>query len=234
MLHFVCKNFTYYIIQLNQWALDFSGNVERIFKSCELAKEQNATYRLGPELEICGYGCEDHFFEMDTYLHCWEGLAELLERGCSDDLLCDFGMPIMYHGIRYNCRVLCYNRQILLIRPKMAMADGGNYRESRYFTSYRPHADENDSQLLLPRHLFQAKFGQLYAPFGTQWLECADGTTFGCESCEELWAPQSPHIHMALQGVCIIGNGSGSHHELRKLDTRVELMMSATRKCGGV
>lgn len=38
----------------------------------------------------------------------------------------------------------------------------------------------------------------------------------------------------ALRGVEIIGNGSGSHHELRKLSTRMELMISATRKCGGV
>jgi NAD+ synthase (glutamine-hydrolysing) len=40
---------------------------------------------------------------------------------------------------------------------------------------------------------------------------------------------------MSLQsGVEVIGNGSGSHHNLRKLDTRLELMLSATRKCGGV
>jgi NAD+ synthase (glutamine-hydrolysing) len=32
----------------------------------------------------------------------------------------------------------------------------------------------------------------------------------------------------------IIGNGSGSHHELRKLNTRLDLMINATRKCGGV
>ena len=30
--------------------------------------------QVGPELEICGYGCEDHFFELDTVNHCWEAL----------------------------------------------------------------------------------------------------------------------------------------------------------------
>jgi NAD+ synthase (glutamine-hydrolysing) len=39
---------------------------------------------------------------------------------------------------------------------------------------------------------------------------------------------------LSLKGVDIIGNGSGSHHELRKLHTRLQLMVSATRKCGGV
>lgn len=41
---------------LNQWALDWEGNVERIIKSIQLAKEAGARLRVGPELEITGYG----------------------------------------------------------------------------------------------------------------------------------------------------------------------------------
>lgn len=37
---------------LNQWALDFDGNLERILESILEAKEMGATYRTGPELEI--------------------------------------------------------------------------------------------------------------------------------------------------------------------------------------
>lgn len=37
----------------------------------------------------------------------------------------------------------------------------------------------------------------------------------------------------ALDGADIVCNGSGSHHQLRKLNTRLDLMISATRKCGG-
>ncbi len=39
---------------------------------------------------------------------------------------------------------------------------------------------------------------------------------------------------MSLDGVQIITNGSGSHHQLRKLDKRIRLMQSATDKCGGI
>jgi len=39
---------------------------------------------------------------------------------------------------------------------------------------------------------------------------------------------------MSLDGVEIIANGSGSHHQLRKLDTRIALVGGATAKCGGV
>ena len=78
---------------LNQWALDFDGNVERIFQSCVQAKALGAVYRLGPELEISGYGCEDHFLETDTFAHCWESLVQLFEKGATDGMLCDFGLP---------------------------------------------------------------------------------------------------------------------------------------------
>ena len=50
------------------------------------------------------------------------------------------------------------------------------------------------------------------------------------ETCEELFTPQSPHISLALSGVEIISNGSGSHHQLRKLDTRLDLIKGATAK----
>jgi NAD+ synthase (glutamine-hydrolysing) len=50
---------------LNQWALDFTGNLKRTKKSFEIAKEKGAMYRLGPELELCGYGCNDHFLESE-------------------------------------------------------------------------------------------------------------------------------------------------------------------------
>jgi hypothetical protein len=45
---------------------------------------------------------------------------------------------------------------------------------------------------------------------------------------------QAPHISLALAGIEIISNGSGSHHQLRKLDTRLDLICSATAKAGGV
>ena len=45
---------------------------------------------------------------------------------------------------------------------------------------------------------------------------------------------QAPHISLALAGVEIISNGSGSHHQLRKLDQRLNLIRGATAKVGGL
>ena len=73
---------------LNQWALDFDGNLARILTSCHDAKSLGASYRLGPELEISGFGYEDHFLELYTFAHCWEYLESLLEQGAMGDLVC--------------------------------------------------------------------------------------------------------------------------------------------------
>ncbi|OMJ24122.1 putative glutamine-dependent NAD(+) synthetase [Smittium culicis] len=63
---------------LNQWALDFTGNYNRIKASILEAKRKNAQIRVGSELEIPGYSCQDHFLEGDTVNHSWEVLAKLI------------------------------------------------------------------------------------------------------------------------------------------------------------
>jgi NAD+ synthase (glutamine-hydrolysing) len=46
-------------------------------------------------------------------------------------------MPVTFKGTLYNCRIFCLNQEALLIRPKLHMADGNNYRENRWFTSWK-------------------------------------------------------------------------------------------------
>uniref|UniRef100_A0A3Q4GF27 Glutamine-dependent NAD(+) synthetase n=1 Tax=Neolamprologus brichardi TaxID=32507 RepID=A0A3Q4GF27_NEOBR len=215
---------------LNQWALDFEGNCERILRSIEEAKAHGAKYRLGPELEICGYGCADHFYESDTLLHSFQVLRNLLESPVTQDIICDVGMPIMHHNVRYNCRVLFLNRKILLIRPKMLMANHGNYREVRWFSPWNKL--RLVEEYFLPR-MIQEVTGQDTVPFGHCVLSTKD-TCIGTEICAELWNPDSPHIQMGRDGVEIFTNSSASHHELRKADQRVNLIKSATTKSGGI
>lgn len=218
------------VCNLNQWALDFDGNLVRIQASIRQAKAAGARYRLGPELEITGYGCEDAFLEGDTLRHAWECMAEILDSNLTDDMLCDIGMPVMHQNVRYNCRVLALNRQILLIRPKMILAGDGNYREPRWFAPWQQ--PRTVVQHALPRAI-RAITGQDTVPFGDAAIATRD-TVLASETCEELFAPASPHIYLGLDGVEIIANGSGSHHELRKLQRRVELIREASAKGGGV
>ncbi|XP_077178185.1 glutamine-dependent NAD(+) synthetase isoform X7 [Paroedura picta] len=215
---------------LNQWALDFDGNLGRILKSVEIAKCKGARYRLGPELEICGYGCSDHYFESDTLLHSFQVLAKLLESPVTQDIICDVGMPVMHRNVRYNCRVIFLNKKILLIRPKMDLANTGNYREMRWFTPWNRSRQVED--YFLPR-MIQKITNQESVPFGDAVLATLD-TCIGSEICEELWTPNSPHIEMGIDGVEIFTNSSASHHVLRKAHMRVDLVNSAMTKNGGI
>ena len=214
---------------LNQWALDFDGNLARVLASIAAARAQGARFRTGPELELTGYGCEDHFLESDTTAHAWESLAALLASGATTDLLVDVGLPLRHGGVLYNARAFCLDGRVLLLRPKMAMCEDGNYREGRYFSPWR--ASRGLEEFVLPACVAALPAGQARAPIGFGALRLRDAV-LGAETCEELFTPDPPHAALMLAGCDIVVNSSGSHHQLRKLHVRVELMRAATAKGG--
>ncbi len=215
---------------LNQWAMDFTGNKERIINSLKICQENNVSIRVGPELEITGYNCEDHFYEMDTIIHSWEVLASVIKSGNTKNMLCDIGMPVEHNGVFYNCRVLVFDCKIILIRPKIAMADDGNYRESRWFTPWKKGYVVED--FILPNYV-QKVINQEKTKIGIgviRFLDCS----YAPEICEEMWMPFSPSYDFCVNGVEIIGNSSGSHFETNKQERRYEIVLNSSKKNGGV
>ncbi len=109
-------------------------------------------------------------------MHSWEVLAKILGSEEATGILCDIGMlvtdislhilrsfillirPVVHKNVIYNCRVIIYNQKILMIRPKMWMANNGNYRELRYFTPWMKHREVEDHYL--PR-IIQSVTGQV-------------------------------------------------------------------------
>jgi NAD+ synthase (glutamine-hydrolysing) len=160
-------------------------------------------------------------------------LADILLDETCHGILLDIGMPVLHRGTRYNARIISYNGKILLIRPKLYLAQEGNYREMRYFTPWnRPAHTETYELRELPDACLKLQ-GSTTCLIGDGIVEAND-CTIGAETCEELFTPYSPHNSLSLAGCEIITNSSGSHHELRKLDTRIALIQEATRKCGGI
>lgn len=214
---------------LNQWAMDFEGNKQRILESIKKAKELSCNLRTGPELEISGYTCEDHFLESDTILHSWEVIREIMTDENCKDIVLDLGAPIEWQGTLYNCRVFILNKKILLIRPKASLADDGNYREGRWFTGWQKGYKVFDFRLPL---IIQEVTSQMYTKIGMAMLTFND-VTIANEICEELWDARNPSSDYCLNGAEIILNNSGSHFGLDKYKTRVDLMKNSCRKNGG-
>lgn len=215
----------------NQWALDFSGNLERILKTCQDAYDAGARIRLGSELEIPGYGCLDHFYECDMEWHSWEILQEITRNSKKwPNLLIITGMPITYKSGLYNCMVALSNGRLVFVYAKSVLANDDIYRESRWFVPWQRTFE------VVNLSLNEAyNFEQVSVPFGSGYIQSSDGVKIGFEMCEELWTARSPHVELTLQGVDIVCNASGSHHVLGKSCKRInQLVIGATSKLGVV
>ena len=112
---------------------------------------------------------------------------------------------------------------------KTSALDGSIYQFFRFTAWTKKRTIE---EFYLPR-IIQEITGQSKATIGDAVLALQD-TVIGYEICEELWNPESSHIDMSLDGVEIFVNGSGSYMELRKAYVSVDLVKSATAKCGGM
>ncbi|KAK6750829.1 hypothetical protein RB195_002662 [Necator americanus] len=219
------------VCTVNNWALDFKGNLGRILRTCEEAHRARARLRLGPELEIPGYGCADHFFEVDTEIHSWEILKEIVSKSKQwPSLLIVTGMPVRHKILLYNCLVTVLNGKILLIRPKMVLCDDDVYRETRWFVRWSKPLSTVEFRLN-----DAYGFEQCTVPFGDGILRSHDDVTIGFEICEELWTAHSQHTELGLRGVDIICNGSASHHILGKSNYRLnQLILGGSQKAGGI
>ena len=108
---------------------------------------------------------------MQIYCFRWECLKDLLLSDLTHGILCAIGMPVVYEGVRYNCSVFCHNGHILLIRPKLYLANDGNYRELRWFSAWKN--PQKLEELQLPC-MISKEISQASVPFGDACLSFAD------------------------------------------------------------
>jgi len=213
------------VCTINQWAMDFPNNEKRIIKAIEDAKQNGGKIILLPELATTGYSCQDHFYENETYMLS----MNIIRNICNDtdltkDILLVLGAPVIHDGVKYNTMIFISNNEIILIRPKINLADDGNYREARWFTSWAKEGLE-DFKLKGFKNQHETKIGIAI-------VNC-DGVKVAAEVCEELWVPQSMNIPLYLNDTDIILNSSGSHFEMNKIQKRINLVNAATKRSGG-
>ena len=60
-------------------------------------------------------------------------LSELLKMEETKDMICDVGMPVLHNGVKYNCRIIFLYKKIILIRPKLALANDVSLCQKKIF-----------------------------------------------------------------------------------------------------
>ena len=198
-------------------------NTRDIVDAVEQAARDDASILLLPELAICGYSCEDLFFNRGLLdlAHQALGAIAVATRGLGMAVV--VGAPYSSpDGRLFNCGFVCSDGRVIGAVPKTHLPNYGEYYERRWFTS----GEDVDIELnddVLGRFRLTAR--QLF-PVGS--------TSFGIEICEDLWAPRQPGVEHALAGAELVLNLSASNELIAKADYRRELvrMTSAQRICG--
>lgn len=200
---------------------DTKFNVNEILKSLEKVMEKKIDIVVFPELCLCGYSIGDLVFQDYLYRDSLTALKYLLDNNVYDGILI-IGSFIKIDDRIFNCSIVIQKNEILGIVPKSYLPHTNEFYEARWFVSGNECCcDEIE--------LFGNKI-----PFGKMIFENKDKKcSFGCEICEDLWAPMSPHEVLYANGAIMIFNSSASPEYVGKEDNRKFMIQSASYKCNG-
>lgn len=198
---------------------DIRFNAESILDSYQ--KNEDSSILVTPELSLCGYTCQDLFFQ-DAFLKEVEEALFFLAKNVHKNLLI-VGAPLRKNNKLYNCAVFLSDGEIKGIIPKSFIPNYGEFYEARWFASGREI--KTDSIFIKDKEI----------PFGTQILfkDKNSPAVISAEICEDLWVGEKPSTKACLNGANIICNLSASDENVSKNNYRRKLVeiQSSTLYC---
>ena len=204
------------VASVNQTPLDWTGNRKTILNAIQAAKSQGVKLLCLPELCITGYGCEDFFLSQAVQRKALEIVSEIaLEtRGIAVVL----GLPVAIADGLYDSAALLVDGEIKGFVGKQFLAREGVHYEPRWFNAW-PSGDVASKNLNNKSY----PYGDLAFSF--------HGIGVGLEICEDAWVgEQRPAYSLLSRGVSIICNPSASHFAFGKINTRLSLILEASKK----
>ena len=185
---------------------DIEYNVQQIESLIAQAEGRGVELMVLPELCLTGYSCQDLFKQQALIDRAEQGVMLLLDFTRKLDIITVFGLPVVINGLLYNCAAVIQSGALLGIVPKTYLPNYGEFYEKRWFAS---------AQDLNPTDIYFAGSPVHVTP-EPQIFVTADGVKFGCEICEDVWAPIPPSNNLALAGADIILNLSASDELIGK------------------
>lgn len=199
---------------------DIDSNVNDIVSKAKEANEMGAKIITFQELALTGYSLQDMFAQSNTLEKAKEGLVEITNKTKDLDLLMVVSLPYSFKGKIYDTAAVISKGKILGIATKKYLPNYNEFYDARYFT---PSFDENEVTEI---------DGNLI-PIGPKLLfHCREieNLTIGIEICEDLWTPDTPSTHHAMNGATLILNPSASNEMVGKENYRKSLISSTSAR----
>ena len=185
---------------------DCIQNTKEIELLIDKAERQGVEIIVFPELCITGYTCQDLFRQqllLDTAETC---LMHIMEFSKKFDIISIVGLPVVAEDLLLNCAAIVQHGKLLGLVSKTYLPNYNEFYEKRWFAS---------SQDLCERTIHFAGHSVLLTA-APQLFRTYDGTVFGVEICEDVWAPIPPSNSLVLAGADIIFNLSASNELIGK------------------
>lgn len=199
---------------------DIDSNVNDIVSKAKEANEMGAKIITFQELALTGYSLQDMFAQSNTLEKAKEGLVEITNKTKDLDLLMVVSLPYSFKGKIYDTAAVISKGKILGIATKKYLPNYNEFYDARYFT---PSFDENEVTEI---------DGNLI-PIGPKLLfHCREieNLTIGIEICEDLWTPDTPSTHHAMNGATLILNPSASNEMVGKENYRKSLISATSAR----
>lgn len=199
---------------LNQTALDWEGNRDRIVSAIRAARDQQVSILCLPELCITGYGCEDAFQSTGVQQMAQRVLMEIVPE--TTGIVVSLGLPIFHRGAIYNTACLVSDQRLRGLVGKKNLANEGIHYEPRWFKAWPAYST---AEITID--------GDRY-PLGDLIFECG-GLSLGFEICEDAWVGNRPGLELARHNVDFILNPSASHFAFGKHEIRKRFVLEGSR-----
>ncbi|MBF0484606.1 MAG: NAD+ synthase [Candidatus Omnitrophica bacterium] len=182
------------LAQLNPTLGAFEDNQKRILCFLELAKKQEADLVVFPELAVCGYPPEDLLYQ-EPFIQANQTVLKHITKECVGIVAIVGFVDQDKQGNLYNAAAIISDGVVKAVYHKHCLPNYGVFDEKRYF-----------------------KPGTKNFVFGL------GDTCAAVNICEDIWDENGPWKEQIKMGAKLIINISASPYEMKKPDTRKELI----------
>ncbi len=200
---------------------DPSFNAQKILATIKEQAKAGVEILVFPELSLCGYTCGDLLLQKTLLNGCLTALKEIALATEKIKMLVFVGLPFELEGAVYNCAAAVANGEVKGIVPKTNLPDYGEFYEERWFSAL-----PSDYECM-----YIPLWDDEFVYFGNDLIFEQGEVSVACEICEDLWAPDSPVIRLAVTKANIIVNLSASNETVGKREYRKTLLSAQSGKC---